>query len=631
MTETAAFDVLTVHEPVLVNTLGHSVGAIVFGIFLFLILRDGRGAKLHASRLSFIAAALAFVWNVTSLGVMSRADKVSLFTAIATATSSCAFSLLPAVLLHISPAGRYRFIVAGGYALSLSAVAIHTSEFFVPAPDHHRFALDIITIGFGTLTAIAAGRLFANAEGGNRHRLLSRVVGTMALFLFAMSFVHFGGSERPHSWQLELVLHHAGIPLALFVLVQDYRFVLLDAFLRFLANIFLAAVVTFVAVGAARVLGVTVQLPGSGFTQGLLLVGACLMLTLFAALRSRFQLVLTRVLFRRPDIEKELEKLREQAASVQEETAFVDGAAALLADFMETRKVEALIDVRREILFPILASELPEARDLLAELGAEVIVPLRLPNSETRLVFLGRRKGGRPYLSEDLRALATLSAEVVEHVERFREMEMRRLVSQAELRALQSQIHPHFLFNALNTLYGVIPRPAATARRLVLNLADIFRYFLQTDRAYITLEEELAIVRAYLEIESSRLGSKLRTEIEADPDLLATSIPILTVEPLVENAVKHGVSAKSDGGSVRVIAEKADGGLRIRVQDSGRGFGAGRASSEGSGVGLKNVERRLRLCYGPEAHLQIESSATGTSVQFFVPGVPSGRAAGVAP
>ena len=89
---------------------------------------------------------------------------------------------------------------------------------------------------------------------------------------------------------------------------------------------------------------------------------------------------------------------------------------------------------------------------------------------------------------------------------------MNRLVSQAELRALQSQINPHFLFNALNTLYGTIPREAAGARRMVLNLAEIFRYFLQSDKTFVPLAQEMQIVRAYLEVEQLRLGDRLSVE-----------------------------------------------------------------------------------------------------------------------
>jgi LytS/YehU family sensor histidine kinase len=236
-------------------------------------------------------------------------------------------------------------------------------------------------------------------------------------------------------------------------------------------------------------------------------------------------------------------------------------------------------------------------------------------------LFLARRRGGRRYLSEDLAALGVLAAEAAIHIEQFREAEMRRLISQAELRALESQIHPHFLFNALNALYGVIPREAAGARRMVLNLADIFRYFLRSERTYIPLAEELAIVRAYLEIEALRLGPRLRTEIEVSPDVLPELIPVLSIEPLVENAVKHGVAAKAEGGLVRVEAWRDGDALRVRVSDTGNGFqGSGEQMlTKGHGAGLDNVVRRLKLCYGPEADIKIHSSQSGAVVEFQAP------------
>jgi len=116
---------------------------------------------------------------------------------------------------------------------------------------------------------------------------------------------------------------------------------------------------------------------------------------------------------------------------------------------------------------------------------AQALVPLRLSSEDVQYLVLGRRKGGRRYLSEDLKALNRLAATVVEQIDRLRNLEMQRLVTQAELRALRSQINPHFLFNALNTLYGIIPKEAPDARNTVINLADIFRYFLQTEKMLI--------------------------------------------------------------------------------------------------------------------------------------------------
>ena len=200
------------------------------------------------------------------------------------------------------------------------------------------------------------------------------------------------------------------------------------------------------------------------------------------------------------------------------------------------------------------------------------------------------------------------------------DLEMRRLVSQAELRALQSQIHPHFLFNALNALYGVIPKEAAGARDTVLNLADLLRYFLQSERTYIPLEEELRIVRAYLEVESLRLGDRLRTSFDIDAAVVQSPIPMLSLQPLVENAVRHGVARKADGGEVRVAAKIDGDAIQVSVSDTGMGFDDSKVPARpGPGVGLENVRRRLKLCYGEDARLDIETGEPGTVVRFRVP------------
>ena len=418
-------------------------------------------------------------------------------------------------------------------------------------------------------------------------------------------------------------MHHAGIPLALFVLLQDFRFVLLDAFIRFTANILLAAGFTVVGLQLGEKLAEIPVVVNEVLAQALLLMIACFLLILFAILRHWIQHFLTLLVFGRADIERTLQQLRAKGASATDESEFLDWSIARLAEFMKAEQARPaptwiLEKLRaRGLLVPLLAERLVDLRDELAREGAEVIVPLRISHEEIRFVLLGRRAGGRPYLSEDLQALGRLGAEIAEHVERLREAEMRRLVSQAELRALQSQIHPHFLFNALNTLYGVIPKSAPGARQTVLNLADIFRYFLETERSFIALEEEIHIVKAYLEIESLRLGSKLKTEFAIHPDVARVSIPILTIQPLVENAVKHGIAARPEGGLVRLEVERLENCVLIRVSDTGGGFSV--TDSKRAGVGLDNVLRRLRLCYGAGAGLEIRSNERGANVSFRVP------------
>jgi hypothetical protein len=599
-------EVFTVHEPLLVNTLGHSAGTLIFATFLYLLMKDRAGARLRGSRLTLAAAVLALLWNIGSLMVLAVPSD-----ALVTLSSS-ALSLLPAVLLHLSLGEKYPAIRWTGYLLSASTIVIHATEPWFNAFEHHILALRLTTFGFGALTLIAVVLLLRSTRTLSR-----RLAGTMSLLLFSLSFVHFGVQSAHTSWPVELFAHHAGIALALFVLLQDYRFLLLDAFVRFLANVLLAAgfVVTVVALWDIR--AVLTRAAADPFREGILIVLSCLGLLLFAVMRSLLDRVLQHLVFPRQNLETLLQDLRSLGTAHRDEHTFLQAAAKQIGNFLDASAVEFDGPVTPSAL-PAPVSDLPpEDRTRLEAAGVQAVLPIRLSSSETRTLFLGRRRGGRRYLSEDFAALGRIQAELTDQLKAFREAAMRQLVSQAELRALQSQIHPHFLFNALNTLYGVIPREAQGARRTVLNLADIFRYFLRTDRAFLPLEEELHIVKAYLEIESMRLGSRLHTEIDVAPEALPVLIPVLTIEPLVENAVKHGIASRTDGGTVRLEARLDGETLRVTVSDTGKGFVSGQTGGER--VGLENVVKRLHLSYGEEAGLRIETGPLGTSVVFHVP------------
>ena len=155
----------------------------------------------------------------------------------------------------------------------------------------------------------------------------------------------------------------------------------------------------------------------------------------------------------------------------------------------------------------------------------------------------------------------------------------------------------------------------------MLNLSDVFRYCLKSDKILIPLSEELKIVRAYLEIERIRFGPRLQTIIQVDRDVEDTLIPVLSVQPLVENAVKHGLSVRCDEGWLRLTASSKGRNMTITIEDSGAGAGVGGTgkSEAGAGVALANVTRRLQLCFGPESGVNMERLDFGTRVQFSVP------------
>ena len=351
------------------------------------------------------------------------------------------------------------------------------------------------------------------------------------------------------------------------------------------------------------------------------------LLILFAYLRGLVQGWLTKVVFRSDGMETVARQLRARAGEMREEGEYLRWAAERLAEAVHASRFAvfggetgAAAPLPLDALsYPALAGDQPAlARDPEWN-WAEAVIPMRFSRDDTRYLLLGRRRGGRRYLSEDLLRLNQMAAVAAEEVERFRAAEMQRLVSEAELRALHSQINPHFLFNALNTIYGIIPREAAGARRTVLHLSEIFRYFLQSDKKLIPLSEELKIVKAYLEIEQLRLGPRLRVEIDVDPEAERTLIPILSVQPLVENAIKHGVSARAEAGWLRLRARAADGSLTVTVEDSGCPDEAAAPRHSGAGVGLANVTRRLQLCFGPASGVTVRSGPAGTEAKFSAP------------
>jgi len=229
---------------------------------------------------------------------------------------------------------------------------------------------------------------------------------------------------------------------------------------------------------------------------------------------------------------------------------------------------------------------------------------------------LGARKSRRRYLSEDFGTLELLASVLIDETGRMRSAEARRLVTQTELRALQAQINPHFLFNALNTIYGVISRENAMARNLVLHLSDLFRFFFRPEQMMFSLDEEIRIVRAYLEIEQARLGPKLNVRIDVGDGTHGATVPSLCIQPLVEKAVRHGAAARAQGGSVTGSVHAKGESLQVEVGNSGSFI---HSESERIGVGLTNVRRRLQLWYGSGSEVNMEVGTDSTRVYFEIP------------
>jgi two-component system LytT family sensor kinase len=393
--------------------------------------------------------------------------------------------------------------------------------------------------------------------------------------------------------------------------------------LRFIVNATLAAAALLAAIRIAqsRFLAEHLQHP---FDAGVIFVSAGLLLTFFVWVHNRVQRLLTSAIFLRANVDEPLRELQDLSLAAGGEANFLRLAAEAIARFLHAGRGELTDRNPATGRPPAAPVAVLDAAHFAVPAWVQAVLPMRFSRGDAAFLLLGPRGGGRRYLSEDLGVLARLGAAVAEHVEQIRGAQMQNLVSQAELKALQAQINPHFLFNSLNTLYGTIDRANAEARRLVLNLADVYRYLLRSERALVTVEEELRIVRAYLEIEELRLGSKLHTEVHADPSALRAAIPLLSIQPLVENAVKHGVASRMGAGFVH-LKIRADGNtVVVEVSNSGVwDWPPGLSASSSSGIGLTNVRRRLELCYGADARFEIRADNGVTTVAFVLPVAPA--------
>jgi sensor histidine kinase YesM len=202
--------------------------------------------------------------------------------------------------------------------------------------------------------------------------------------------------------------------------------------------------------------------------------------------------------------------------------------------------------------------------------------------------------------------------------ERLQRIETEKAAMEAELRLVQSQMEPHFLFNTLANVRSLIDTDPRRAGAMLETFVDFLRTSLRTGRERtVALSQELDVVKSYLDLFTMRMGQRLRYRIDLPEGLRSVRIPPLLVQPLVENAVKHGLEPAVDGGEVTVAAERADGKIRIRVADSGVGIGE---TAGGSGIGLENVRQRLAIMYGERAHLLMEERAPrGVIVTIEVP------------
>jgi two-component system sensor histidine kinase AlgZ len=212
-------------------------------------------------------------------------------------------------------------------------------------------------------------------------------------------------------------------------------------------------------------------------------------------------------------------------------------------------------------------------------------------------------------------AIAALGAGITLYWGRLRSQSHLPALAEARVAALQARIRPHFLFNSLNAVLGLIRTDAKRAEHMLEDLADLFRVLMRDHHERVALQEELALCRQYLAIESLRLGERLKIDIEVDPRAGSAQVPLLLLQPLIENSVLHGIEPVLEPGTVEVRIIRRGHVIEIRISNPWHGAMPGR----GHQIGLSNVRQRLELLHDLEARLETKVVAGRFEVVMILP------------
>src|SRR5215510_7345594 len=650
----------------LLNLLGYITGLSLYTMLLVMLLKAPRAASAlgadsdKTDRLPLLTALLGLAWNLGALldlGLHNFGGWRS--SALVGAAAFTALGFLPAVVVHSvlrsgdtwrRPMAMGMLIAAYGFSAAASALHFYRALMRQSTPSH--WALHILTAGFSALIiALLAATRGRPGWGG--------AGWVVALAVFAVSAVHLSHHEgREYPWWVELAGHHASLPLALVILYHDYRFALADIFLKRALSLVLL-------VGLAFGLYLNVAAPmmtdrrndhpvAVGLLLGLWVVTALA----YPWLRSGVTWFVDVVVLRRNDYEALRAKIAQRIALLEAPDQVLDETCARLAEALTAREVtwaaaNHLNDrandrgrkARSAPLLPqLLLSHNQSRPSRLLKESAPRETTILAPTGEPPQYYLtiGEMAGGRRLMSDDVAFLEAVAVMVARRIDAarvihercardLREQEATKLATEAELRALRAQVNPHFLFNSLTTVGYLIQTAPERALGTLMRLTSLLRGVLRrSEGEFATLGEEIELIESYLDIERARFEDRLRVTIDAPRETRNHRIPALLVQPLVENAIKHGVSPSRTGGEVVISARIAPGNgaaarggdtLRITVRDTGLGANEeSLAAGRNRGVGLSNVERRLKAHYGDQASLSIRSApGSGTTVELSLP------------
>jgi two-component system, LytTR family, sensor kinase len=644
----------------LLNLVGLSTGVALYAMLLTMVVRASRApsGREPFDLVLLSTALLGLVWNLFALPAyeLPKVGIVGPFPWLV-AIGFSALGFLPAVVVHSvlreGPSGIRglikRLLAALAYAVSSIALVLQFQAAARGSVVPSALAMQLLTYTFIALVLPLAA--VTRGQPGAR-----RALWIAALAIFAVSALHLSQFHQGEaSWPIELLGHHASVPLAFAMLYQDYPFALADLFLKRALALLLLVSTSLVAIALFGVASVAF----ARFVQmdprqiGALVTVWVATALVYPTLRRGAFWFVDAVVLHRPDYRSLRATISRRLQTSESTPEVLSDVCTLLAPALNARSVvwrassadddEALgnavvlVDARAATMAEKLASSSAGWNPALPIIRPAAIVVIPTAEAPRHVLVVSELMGGRRLLSDDVATLETVGLLVARRLdairitrERYerelREQEIERLTTEAELRALRAQINPHFLFNALTTIGYLIQTAPTRALETLMRLTALLRGVLRSESEFTTLGRELEIVESYLDIEHARFEHRLRVRIDVASPLKSVRVPPLLLQPLVENAVKHGIAPLREGGEVVVsaelqAAERGETRLALTVRDTGVGTTlVDLEQRRRDGVGLRNVERRLACQYGEAASLVVRTApGDGMTVTILLP------------
>lgn len=617
----------SLNAALLVNLLGFMVGIALYGLLAIMVYRHKKDAvPKQVKNLLLTTAGLGLVWNVGEMFVLFQRDLGSDTSwPFVSAAAYSALGFLPSVVVHsaLSDQAGKKVIAYAAYALSILAAVLH---FFNASTNGAVPSAEAQLILTGGAIFLIAALLLSDL----RQKLEGKGVWAAALLIFAGSSLHFVVAEEGSSWLVEMIAHQSSLPLALAILYQNYKFAFADLFLKRAISLMLLALVAF-----GLYIGVAAPLLKYHETHDRNdVVAISLILFLWIATALIYPLLhnlavwlVDKIILNRGDYTELYEKISIKINSLEKAEEIVEFVSGRLASVLTANKTEF-----KEVADG--SDNLSEIVETTPEFAHVMIFTAEFPYYR---IVLSEFQGGRRLLSEEITMLESVSALTARRIDalrvthercdrEFREQEFATLAAEAQLTALRSQINPHFLFNALTTIGYLIQTSPDKAFQTLIHLTKLLRGVLNTTGEFSSLGDEVKLIESYLDIERARFEERLKVEFNIADELKKLKIPVLILQPLVENAIKHGISENRTGGTVSISAviSRTDGKemLELVVKDTGADKPADTRNWK-DGVGLSNIRGRLRSHYGNSGKLLFENSADGLNVARVI--IPNGK------